>query len=189
MVLDLGTGDGRAVVARARAEPASFVLGIDADARSMAEASHRAARRIERGGLPNALFLAEAAERLPGPLAETVSLVTVTFPWGSLLAGVLGREPAVTAGIAGLVRPGGRIEVLVSVEPGDGIDGLARLTAHDEAWLAGAWIPHGLRLSCHRPATTDEVLASGSTWGRRLLGGGRGPMTSRRMVWRLGLER
>ena len=39
VILDLGTGDGRAVVARARAEPASLVLGIDADARAMAEAA------------------------------------------------------------------------------------------------------------------------------------------------------
>lgn len=189
MVLDLGTGDGRAVVARARAEPASLVLGIDADARSMAEASQRAARRSERGGLPNAVFLAEAAERLPGPLAGTASLITVTFPWGSLLAGVLGREPAVAAGIAGLLRPGGRVEILASVEPGDGIDGQERLTAGDATRLAVAWVCHDLRLTCHRVATTDEVLASGSTWGRRLLGGGRGTMATRRTVWRLELER
>jgi 16S rRNA (adenine(1408)-N(1))-methyltransferase len=185
VVLDLGTGDGRAVLARARAEPASLVLGIDADARAMAEASQRAARRVERGGLPNVLFLAEAAERLPGPLAGTVSLVTVTFPWGSLLAGVLGREPVVTAGIAGLVRPGGRIEILVSVEPGDGIGGLDRLTAADQAWLAGVWARHGIRLTGYHLTTTDDVLAAGSTWGRRLLRGGQGD----RSVWRLGLER
>ena len=189
VILDLGTGDGRAVVARARAEPASLVLGIDADARAMAEASRRAARRVERGGLPNAAFLADAAERMPGPLAGIASLVTITFPWGSLLAGVLGREPAVAAGIAGLVRPGGRVEILVSVEPGDRIDGLERLTADDEARLAAGWASSGLRLICHRLATTDEVLASGSTWGRRLLRGGRGTMTTRRTVWRLELER
>jgi 16S rRNA (adenine(1408)-N(1))-methyltransferase len=184
VILDIGTGDGRTVLARARAEPTAFVVGLDADARSMAESSRRAARRADRGGTPNALFLAAAAERLPGPLARRASLVTVMFPWGSLLAGALGRDDAVTAGLAGLVADGGRIEILTSVEPLDRVAGLERLDPLDGNAIAVAWAAHGLDLACRRPATPAEIDASHSTWGRRLTrGGGAG-----RVVWRLELE-
>ena len=183
MILDIGTGDGRSVLARARAEPASLVLGLDADARSMAESSRRAARRPERGGLPNALFLAAAAEALPGPLAGAASLVTVTFPWGSLLAGALGRDPVVARGLARLVRAGGRVEILASIEPGDRVPGVARLDDRDACTIRDAWAAHGLTLTCLRPATGAEILASNSSWGRRLTrGAGAG-----RSVWRLEL--
>jgi 16S rRNA (adenine(1408)-N(1))-methyltransferase len=186
VILDIGTGDGRTALARARAEPAAFVVGLDADARSMEESSRRAARRRERGGTPNAMFLAAAVEALPGPFAGTASLVTVTFPWGSLLAGALGLEPAVSAGLACLVRPGGRIEILTSIEPGDRMAGLGRVEALgglEAGALEAAWAAHGLDLVCRRPATPAEIDALHSSWGRRLTrGGGAG-----RAVWRLEL--
>ena len=75
------------------------------------------------GGPHNARFFVEAAEVLPGPLAGTGSLVTVSFPWGSLLQGVLGRRPAVLCGVAGLVAPGGALEILVSVTQRDRVAG------------------------------------------------------------------
>ena len=62
MAIDLGTGDGRHVLAAAAARRDTLVVGIDANAAGMAEASRRAARR---GALPNALFAAAAAEHPP----------------------------------------------------------------------------------------------------------------------------
>jgi hypothetical protein len=65
------------------------VIGIDANAASMADASRRAARPVKRGGLPNALFVVAAAENLPSELGGWAEAVTVHFPWGSLLRGLL----------------------------------------------------------------------------------------------------
>ena len=62
MALDLGTGDGRHVLAAAARRPETLIVGIDANAAGMAEASRRAARR---GALPNALFAVAAAEHPP----------------------------------------------------------------------------------------------------------------------------
>ena len=62
MAIDLGTGDGRHVLAAAAARPDTLVIGVDANAAGMAEASRRAARR---GALPNALFAVAAAEHPP----------------------------------------------------------------------------------------------------------------------------
>jgi 16S rRNA (adenine(1408)-N(1))-methyltransferase len=61
-LLDLGTGDGRYVLAAAAARPDTLVIGVDANAAAMAEASRRAARR---DALPNALFAVAAAEHPP----------------------------------------------------------------------------------------------------------------------------
>jgi tRNA G46 methylase TrmB len=43
-VVDLGTGDGKAVLARAAADPSSLVIGIDAVAPALAAAARRAGR-------------------------------------------------------------------------------------------------------------------------------------------------
>jgi 16S rRNA (adenine(1408)-N(1))-methyltransferase len=156
------------VLARASAEPRTFAIGIDANAAAMVEASRRANRGRDRTRLTNACFLVEAAEALPGPLAHVASLVTVTLPWGSLLRGVLGRDPSVLGGLAALVAPTGRVEALVSVIPTDHVDGLPFLDGVAEAGIADAWRSVGFELGAMRPATRDDLRAMASSWARRL---------------------
>jgi 16S rRNA (adenine(1408)-N(1))-methyltransferase len=62
VALDLGTGDGRHVLAAAAQAPDTLVIGIDASAAAMTESSRRAARR---DAVPNALFAVAAAEHPP----------------------------------------------------------------------------------------------------------------------------
>jgi 16S rRNA (adenine(1408)-N(1))-methyltransferase len=174
VVLDIGTGDGRAVLARAIAEPGSLVIGVDAAAAAMAESSRRADRRGPR----NALFFAAGAEALAStPLACAADLVTVTLPWGSLLRGVLGLDGAALRGVVATLKPGGSLEALASVVPSDGIDGLDCLDAASAPAIAEAWQAVGLRLEAMRPAIRADVEAAGSSWARRL-----GP---ERPAWRL----
>ncbi|MDF2733392.1 MAG: class SAM-dependent methyltransferase [Chloroflexota bacterium] len=181
MVADIGTGDGRAALARARTEPGSLVLGVDAATTAMAEASGRAARR----GPANAIFLAAGAETLADtPLAGQMDLVTVAFPWGSLLRGVLGLDACALAGIAALPARGGRIEVLASVMPADRIEGISSLDASWEPVICDAWATAGIDLVSMRRATSGEVAASRSSWARRL-----GAAGGARSVWRLELCR
>jgi 16S rRNA (adenine(1408)-N(1))-methyltransferase len=138
----------------------------------MAEASRRAGRRPERGGLANALFVVAAAEALPPELDGLADLVTVHFPWGSLLRGLLAAEPAVLGGLARIMRPGGSLRLLVSATARDAGAGVAPLQESDLAALAGAYADHGLAVTEARPATPADVAASHSTWGKRL-GAGR----------------
>ena len=181
MIADIGTGDGRAVLARAAEEPASLIVGVDAATDAMAEASRRAARR----GPANAVFLAAGAASLADtPLVGRVDLVTVTFPWGSLLRGVLGLDPTVLAGVAALVASCGRVAVLASVEPSDRVDGVDTLDAGREPAIHCAWADAGLQLVSMRPATAAEIAASRSSWARRL-----DPYRAARTVWRLDLCR
>ncbi len=181
MIADIGTGDGRAVFARARAEPTTLVLGVDAATAAMAEASGRAARR----GPANAIFFAAGAETLADtPLAGRMDLITVSFPWGSLLRGVLGLDACALAGIAALPAPGGRIQILASVMPSDGIEGIASLDTSWEPAICRAWAAVGIDLVSMRPATTGEIAASRSSWARRL-----GAAGDARPVWRFELCR
>jgi 16S rRNA (adenine(1408)-N(1))-methyltransferase len=62
VAVDLGTGDGRYVLAAAAEQPETLVIGVDASASAMAEAARRAALRV---GLPNAVFVVAAAEHPP----------------------------------------------------------------------------------------------------------------------------
>jgi 16S rRNA (adenine(1408)-N(1))-methyltransferase len=169
VTIDVGTGDGRAVLAAAAADPSTLVLGLDADAPSMVEASRRAARPPRRGGLPNARFVVAAAEHPPVPLLGVAHLVTVRFPWGSLLRGCLDLDAAVAAGVAGLVAPEGTLELTLAPALHDGLDGLSLEPADVEMAAAGTFEPLGLRLVEARPASDAEI---GTTWGRRLLRGG-----------------
>jgi 16S rRNA (adenine(1408)-N(1))-methyltransferase len=168
VIVDLGTGDGRAVMARATAEPRALVIGIDANAAGMVEYSRRAARHRGDRGVDNATFLVESAEALPGPLAGIASLVTITMPWGSLLRGVLGLDAVALRGAASIVAHGGRVEVLVSVSPADRIDGIAMLDRSAEARIADAWQSVGLELESTHPATVEDLRATRSSWARRL---------------------
>jgi 16S rRNA (adenine(1408)-N(1))-methyltransferase len=162
--MDIGTGDGRAVLERAAAWPRDLVLGIDASATAMARSSNRARRR----GPANARFFVSAAEVLPPYLAGVAALVSITMPWGSLLRGVLGQEEAVLRGIAGVLAPHGRVVVLTSVVESDGVPGLPHLDDACREDLATAWARAGLELLSMRPATPEEVRGSGSSWARRL---------------------
>jgi 16S rRNA (adenine(1408)-N(1))-methyltransferase len=162
VALDLGTGDGRAVLAAARARPDALVIGVDASAAAMARASRR--------GAANALFLVASAER--PPLTGIADAITVNFPWASLLRGVLGYDEEVLAGIARLAARGASITTLVSVVERDGVPGVP-----EPGVLAAAYARHGLRLVDARPADTSEIAASGSSWAKRLGAGAARPVT------------
>jgi 16S rRNA (adenine(1408)-N(1))-methyltransferase len=180
VIIDLGTGDGRAALALAQAEPTTLVIGVDADVASMAETSRRAAQTAARGGRPNLLFVAAAAESPPVELIGLADEVRILFPWGSLLRGVLGRDDRIVRGIAALARPGATVTAAISVTPADGVGTIRELDAATLADLQRELRTSGLRLTGSRRLDREEVRATRSTWGRRLLGGG-----ADRPVWHL----
>jgi 16S rRNA (adenine(1408)-N(1))-methyltransferase len=170
--MDLGTGDGRAVLARAAAKPDTLVVGLDASASAMADAS----RRASRARLSNAIFVAADALSLPDALASFADELTVTLPWGSLLHAATAADPRLIR----LLKPGGRLELLLSASAADQATGLANL---DPRSLAAAYRAAGVVDVRVRPATIDDVRGAGSSWGKRLLQGGRGGRD--RQLWLL----
>jgi 16S rRNA (adenine(1408)-N(1))-methyltransferase len=175
VTIDLGTGDGRYVLAAAAAQADRLVVGVDADAAGMATASRRAAARPARGGLPNALFVVAAAEALPAELEGVAHLVTVHFPWGSLLRGLLGADPAIMSGLTRVLRPGATLQLLVSSTVRDRGAGAAPIQAATLDTLAESYAAWGLTVTEARPATVADVAAAHSSWGKRLGAGTRRP--------------
>jgi 16S rRNA (adenine(1408)-N(1))-methyltransferase len=163
------------VLAAAAAEAERLVVGVDASAAAMAEASRRAGRRPERGGLPNTLFVVAAAEALPPELDGLADRVTVHFPWGSLLRGLLAADPAILGGLVRVMRPEATLSILVSATARDRGAGVAPIGERDLAALAVDYGLFGLAVTGVRPVTTADVAASRSTWGRRLAAGDRRP--------------
>ncbi|MGZ8726513.1 MAG: class I SAM-dependent methyltransferase [Aeromicrobium sp.] len=183
VVIDLGTGTGQSVLRAARRAPDVLVIGVDTDAAAMREASHAAARPERRGGLPNSLFLVEAAEALPGPLSGRADLVTVALPWGSLLRGLLSADRELLGAVTALLKPRGEIELLLSTAPSDGLP--VRLSNEtDVRRLADAYESAGLNVLEWRVATAGDIAELSSGWGRRL------GIPERRTAWifRLGNE-
>jgi 16S rRNA (adenine(1408)-N(1))-methyltransferase len=168
VTIDIGTGDGRAVLAAAAREPATLVLGLDANASAMVEASRCAARAQRKGGLPNAALILASAESPPPALRASADLVTVRFPWGSLLRGLVGADRAVAAGVAGLVAPGGTLELLLAPALRDGLGGVPTSTDDLVGGIARAFGPSGFDIEDVQTATPAEAKASGSSWAKRL---------------------
>jgi 16S rRNA (adenine(1408)-N(1))-methyltransferase len=157
VVVDIGTGTGQAVSRRARREPATLVIGVDAEASAMADASRQAARSPRRGGLANALFLVESAERLPGLLAGRADLVTVVLPWGSLLRAITAPDVNVVAGLRGLLRDGGELAIFLS-----------DLTRADVERLTRTYESLCFTRVELREVTAADVAELSSGWARRL---------------------
>jgi 16S rRNA (adenine(1408)-N(1))-methyltransferase len=152
----------------------------------MAEASRRAARIPMKGGLPNAVFVAAGVEMLPSELAGLANLVTVRFPWGSLLRGARGVEAFAAAAIARLVAPTGALEMAVSVQDRDAV-GQGRpagpLDDLDLERIRRVYAGLGLELCDVRPLGVDDVHHLHSSWARRLR------VDRDRRAWSLRLER
>ena len=148
----------------------------------MVEAATRAARKPSKGGAPNARFIVAAAEALPPELAGAADLVTVQFPWGSLLRGIGRGEAGIVYALASLLKPIAEAELhmLISVEERDRALGLAALDEEAVDRIVHGVEAHGLRALATGPATADDLAASYSTWAKRLAVGraGTGPRTA-----------
>jgi hypothetical protein len=103
VMIDVGTGDGRYVQHVAHSSPERFVIGIDACREQLAH--------VSRKSLPNALYLIASAEALPAELSGLASHITVNFPWGSLLTGLLESRSKVIAHLQMIAQPGATLEI------------------------------------------------------------------------------
>jgi 16S rRNA (adenine(1408)-N(1))-methyltransferase len=103
VLIDIGTGDGRYVLHVARTCPTWFVIGVDACRENLREASRKAP--------PNTLYVIANALALHGELGGMASKVTINFPWGSLLMGLLDGEPMLMEGLLAIARPRATLEI------------------------------------------------------------------------------
>lgn len=99
IVVDVGTGDGRNIYKSAKANPDTFFIGLDAAAENMIPAAQKILKKPSRGGLTNVLFVVATAQEPPQELFGVANRLTVYFPWGSLLSGLILAEPQTLYGL------------------------------------------------------------------------------------------
>lgn len=180
IVVDVGTGDGRAALRLARSHPSWLIVGLDPAGDRMADASGRAARRVERGGAPNAVFVAAAIEAAPPALAAVADEVRVQLPWSGLLRGVVRGDPPVLEGLRRIARDGSPLTAVIGTDiwrspvPRD-VEGLEPLLpGAEDGPLGDRYRACGFEIDSLE-ATDEEGAAAaygegstGSSWGHRL---------------------
>lgn len=147
-----------------------MACGIDASLDGLREASTKAAKKAAKGGVANALFICAAIEALPAELCAFAEIVTVHYPWGSLLTAVLQPESLAFRKIVGLLKPGAELQMLINLTVLEDRDYCARLGVPlvDNDMLAklkSAFLDQGLHKITIDPIEQSPVI---STWGNRL---------------------
>jgi 16S rRNA (adenine(1408)-N(1))-methyltransferase len=172
LVLDIGTGDGKHVLALARREPDALVVGLDAGPDAMRKAALRAAAKPAKGGQPNALFVWAAVEQLPAELTG-VTEVHVLMPWGSLLRAMVSPDIDVLRRIAARCAPGARFLVTLNLHawrpPVPEVGAASEPTpasAADE--LAAAYAGAGWTLASADYLDDAQIAELGTSWTKRL---------------------
>lgn len=171
-VLDVGTGDGKHVLAEARSRPDTLVVGLDAQPDAMRRVAARAAAKPERGGLPNAVFVWASVEQLPHEL-DGVTEVHSLMPWGSLLRAFVSPDGAVLRALTTRCVPGSRFLVTLNLHawrpPVPEVGATPEPTPESALeTLAPAYARAGWQLSAANYLDETELAALGTSWTKRL---------------------
>ena len=173
VLLDLGAGDGKFVVHAARAHRQQFALGVDACRENLRVAS--------RSAPANALFVIANACALPEELYGIATRVTINFPWGSLLAGLLAGDPALMDGLSAVMRPGAQVEVRLNA---------SALAEAGHTLVSGGeqvyerLLEFGFRAARPVRLAADTLRSYPSTWAKRLAFGRAPEAVLVRAAWR-----
>jgi 16S rRNA (adenine(1408)-N(1))-methyltransferase len=172
LLLDLGTGDGKHVLAEARSRPDTLVVGLDAGPDAMRKTAARAAGKPAKGGTPNALFVWASVEQLPAELAD-VSELHCLMPWGSLLRALVSPDLQVLRAVAGRCVAGAPFLITLNLHawrpPVPEVGGLPEPTpASVLATLAPAYADAGWAIATAGYLDEAQVAALGTSWTKRL---------------------
>jgi 16S rRNA (adenine(1408)-N(1))-methyltransferase len=155
--MDIGTGDGRFVRHIAESHPNDFVIGVDACRENLCQVSSSAPA--------NALFVIANALALPSELYGLAAQVTINFPWGSLLEGLLTYDSALLEGLVNIARPNAELEVRLNggalAEAGWSLE-----TGADR--VRDVLATNGFSIRPSNMMTAHELKSYPTTWAKRL---------------------
>lgn len=155
--IDLGTGDGRFVSYMAGRNPHQYFVGVDACRDNLAA--------LSRKPMANALFVAANVLDLPGELRGIASCLTINFPWGSLLKGLVQGEEVLLDRLAALARPGTALAVSIN---GGALAEVGCTFTGGTDQLSRALGTCGFAMKNSRSLDVNELRALPSTWAKRI---------------------
>lgn len=155
--IDIGTGDGRFAQHVAQTCPNSFMVGIDACRENLYAVSRR--------GAANTLFVIANAQALPAELYGLAGQISINFPWGSLLEGLLNSDTALLVGLMRVARFNAGLDIRLNAgalaEFGWSLDaGADRVRDVLDA--------HGFNMRPPTMMTACELRSCPTTWAKRL---------------------
>jgi hypothetical protein len=155
--IDIGTGDGRYVQHVTQTCPSRFVIGIDACRENLHEVSRRAPT--------NAMFVITNALMLPAELCGLAAHVTINFPWGSLLEGLITDEPSLLDGLVMIARPNAGIEVRLN---GGALAEIGWSLEAGAERVRAVLAANGFKMQPLRSLSAVELRSCPTTWAKRL---------------------
>ncbi len=156
-LVDIGTGDGRFVRHAAGADPRWLAIGVDACRENLRTGSRNAG--------PNALYVIANALALPCELHDVATWITINFPWGSLVEGLLAGDKGLMSGLVGMARPGAVVEVRLNA---DALAGAGVSLEAGAAQVTQRLIAAGLHAERQSLLDALALRTLHTTWARRL---------------------
>ena len=157
ITIDLGAGDGRFARNLARRRPEGGAIALD-----LCEANLRGALRTAPG---NALFVVADALSIPAELGGVANRVTVHFPWGSLLRGLVQGEPELLAGLEAIARGRAALDVVLN---GGALTELGLPLEAGVERAAASLRQIGAKVGQPRVIGPAELRGCPTTWAKRL---------------------
>lgn len=159
-------------------------MAVDTNAEALSKIARQAARKASKGGVPNFLCIAEAAQVLGQELPGVADTVSVILPWGRLLRTVAEPYLEDLRNIAVLGQVRASFEVVFSYDAridgqSDGPLASGLDEAHVSDKLPVAYASAGLAVKEVKQLRRDELKAYSTTWAKRLAYG------RAREVWRI----
>lgn len=114
LVIDIGTGEGEFIYKKAKQDQEIMYIGIDTSADSMLQYSVKSAKKPEKGGLRNVMYVVANANDLPDALTSTADRIFINLPWGSLRDGIIKGEHSFLSGIKKIAKANTTLEIYVS---------------------------------------------------------------------------
>jgi 16S rRNA (adenine(1408)-N(1))-methyltransferase len=114
LVIDIGTGEGEFVYRKARQNREAMFIGVDSAAAAMLPYSIKAAKKTDKGGLSNLMYVVANAEALPDTLYGKADKIFINLPWGSLRDGIIKGEPGVLKSINKIAKANASLEICIS---------------------------------------------------------------------------
>jgi 16S rRNA (adenine(1408)-N(1))-methyltransferase len=172
LVVDIGTGDGKHVLAEARRRPSALVVGLDAGPDAMRRTAARAAGKSAKGGVPNALFVWAAVEALP-PELNGITEVHCLMPWGSLLRALVTPDEGMLRAVAQRCVSGAPFLIALNLHawrpPVPEVGDTAEPTPESARQvLAPAYARAGWTLTAADYLDAAQVAELGTSWTKRL---------------------
>jgi 16S rRNA (adenine(1408)-N(1))-methyltransferase len=174
--VDLGTGDGKFVYRQAKACPQTFFVGVDIRPERMSYISWKMSRKPAKGGgIHNASFICSSLMQLPHSLSQLADVITINYPWGSLLSDLVVPNAVALEKISHLAKNGASLEVLLNYtvfQNDNYIESLKlpKLTfSYIESKLYPTYRSAGIRMDSHE---LQHNAGNKSTWGQKLTLGG-----------------